>query len=110
MVNFNSSKFLRFGLFVRSCALPWLQSSLAAVGRMALTNYIMHTIIAMFVFLGVGFGLFGQLRRIELYFVVLAIVVFQLIVSPLWLKYYRFGPLEWVWRSLTYLKRPQLKR
>ncbi|MCH7895150.1 MAG: DUF418 domain-containing protein, partial [Proteobacteria bacterium] len=54
--------------------------------------------------------LYGQFSRIELYYVVLAIVVFQLIVSPIWLKYYRFGPLEWVWRSLTYLKRPRLRR
>ena len=97
-------------LFVRSGALGWLQSALAAVGRMALTNYIMHSVIAMFVFLGVGFGLYGQFSRIELYYVVLAIVVFQLIISPIWLKYYRFGPLEWVWRSLTYMKRPQLRR
>ncbi len=97
-------------LFVRSGALSWLQSSLAAVGRMALTNYIMHSVIAMFVFLGVGFGMYGQFSRIELYYVVLGIVVFQLIISPIWLKYYRFGPLEWVWRSLTYMKRPQLRR
>ena len=97
-------------LFVRSGALGWLQSGLAAVGRMALTNYIMHSVIAMFVFLGVGFGLYGQFSRVELYYVVLAIVVFQLIISPIWLKYFRFGPLEWVWRSLTYLKRPQLRR
>ena len=97
-------------LFVRSGALGWLQKGLAAVGRMALTNYIMHSVIAMFVFLGVGFGLYGQFSRIELYYVVLAIVVFQLIISPIWLKYFRFGPLEWIWRSLTYMKRPQLRR
>jgi uncharacterized protein len=97
-------------LFVRSGALAWLQKGLAAVGRMALTNYIMHSVIALFLFLGIGFGMYGQFSRIELYYVVLAIVVFQLIVSPIWLKYYRFGPLEWVWRSLTYMKRPQLKR
>ena len=97
-------------LFVRSGWLGWLQSSLAAVGRMALTNYIMHSVIAMFLFLGVGFGMYARFSRIELYYVVLAIVVFQLILSPIWLKYYRFGPLEWVWRSLTYLRRPQLKR
>ncbi|MCH7510624.1 MAG: DUF418 domain-containing protein [Proteobacteria bacterium] len=56
------------------------------------------------------FNLSIPFSRIELYYVVLAIVVFQLIISPIWLKYYRFGPLEWVWRSLTYLKRPQLRR
>jgi len=44
------------------------------------------------------------LQRYELYYIVAGIWIFQLIVSPIWLKYYRFGPLEWVWRSLTYWK------
>lgn len=97
-----------FLLFIRSGILGWLQRSLAAVGRMALTNYISHSVFAAVIF--TGFGLFGQLERYQLYYVVFAIWVFQLITSPLWLKYFRFGPLEWVWRSLTYLKRQPLRR
>lgn len=85
--------------------LKWLKSSLAAVGKMALSNYIMHSIFAMIIFTGVGFGLFGKLHRHELLYVVFSIWIFQLIVSPIWLKYYQFGPLEWCWRYLSYLKK-----
>jgi uncharacterized protein len=97
-------------LFCRSGRLMWLQRSLAAVGRMALTNYIMHSVICAFVFLGVGFGLYGSLERYQLYYVVVAIWIFQLIVSPIWLRHFRFGPLEWVWRSLTYMKKQPMRR
>jgi uncharacterized protein len=77
---------------------------LAAVGQMALTNYIMTSVITGIVFFGYGFGLFGQLARHQLYFVVAGIWLFQLIVSPIWLTFFQFGPLEWLWRSLTYKK------
>jgi uncharacterized protein len=89
--------------------LNWITRPLAAVGQMALTNYIMHSVITMFVFTGIGFGLFGRLARHELYYIVAAIWAFQLIASPLWLRYFQFGPLEWLWRSLTY-KKPQPMR
>ncbi len=98
-------------LFCKSGALGFLRTAIGAVGRMALTNYIMHTVICIFVFYGFGFGMYGSLERHELYYVVVAIWLFQLIVSPLWLARFRFGPLEWVWRSLTYWKRqPMLRR
>jgi uncharacterized protein len=54
--------------------------------------------------------MYGELQRYQLYYVVFGIWAFQLIVSPIWLKYYRFGPLEWLWRSLTYNKRQPMKR
>jgi uncharacterized protein len=85
-------------------ALTWITRPLAAVGQMALTNYIMHSVIVMFVFTGLGFALFGQLSRFQLYYVVGGIWLFQLIASPIWLRYFQFGPLEWLWRSLTYKK------
>jgi uncharacterized protein len=98
-------------LFCKIAWARWLKGILAAVGRMALTNYLMHSVICMIVFTGVGFGLFGKLERYELYYVVFAIWIFQLIVSPLWLSYFRFGPAEWLWRTLTYQKRqPFVKR
>jgi uncharacterized protein len=90
--------------------LNWLTSRIAAVGRMALTSYVTHTVICAFIFFGIGFALFGELLRYQLYYVVFGIWIFQLIVSPIWLKYYRFGPLEWLWRSLTYNKRQPMKR
>ena len=92
-------------LCTKSNLLGFLKRSLAAVGRMALTNYIMHTVIATTIF-GI-FRQFGQWQRYELYYLVLAIWIFQMIISPIWLGYFRFGPLEWLWRWLTYGKRPQ---
>ncbi|WP_332913841.1 DUF418 domain-containing protein [Algoriphagus boritolerans] len=71
---------------------------------MALTNYIMHSVICMIVFTGVGFGLFGKLQRYELLYVVFSIWIFQLILSPIWLRYFQYGPLEWLWRNLSYKK------
>jgi uncharacterized protein len=97
-------------LFIKSGMLPFLQRSLAAVGQMAFTNYIMHSVICNFIFLGYGFGMYGKLQRHEMYYIVFSIWIFQLIVSPIWLKYFRFGPLEWVWRSLTYWERQPMKR
>ena len=97
-------------LFIKSGILPFLQRALAAVGQMAFSNYIMHTIICITIFLGFGFGMWGKLQRHELYYIVFSIWTFQLIVSPLWLKYFRFGPLEWIWRSLTYWQRQPFRR
>ena len=94
-----------FMLFIKSGILKFLQNALAAVGKMALTNYLMHTIICTTFFLGYGFGMFGKLQRYELYYVVLAIWIVQLIYSPIWLKYFRYGPAEWLWRSLSYMKK-----
>jgi uncharacterized protein len=82
--------------------LRWLTSRLAAVGQMALSNYLMQSLICTTLFYGHGFGLYGKLERYQLYFVVLGVWTFQLLLSPLWLRYYRFGPMEWLWRSLTY--------
>lgn len=97
-------------LVCRMSWLNWLTNSLAAVGRMALTNYIMHSVVCAIIFTGIGFSMFGKLQRYELYYVVGAIWLAQLIISPIWLKHYRFGPLEWLWRSLTYMQRQPLRR
>jgi uncharacterized protein len=101
------------GLIMLFCKSPFfglLKTSLAAVGKMALTNYLMHSVICMFVFTGVGFGLFGQLERFELLYVVFSIWIFQLILSPIWLKYFHFGPVEWIWRRLSYLQKPPFRK
>lgn len=81
-----------------------LAGGFAAVGRMALTNYLMQTVICTTIFYGHGLGLFGQVERVHQILIVFAIWMFQLIVSPIWLRHFHFGPAEWVWRSLTYLK------
>jgi uncharacterized protein len=88
----------------------WLKARMAAVGRMALTNYVMQSVVCLFLFSGIGLGLYGSLRRHELYVVVAGICLFQLIASPIWLRHFRYGPLEWAWRSLTYKKRLDLRK
>ena len=97
-------------LFIRSGMLRFLQNAIAAVGKMALTNYLIHTVICNIYFMGFGFGMFGRLQRYELYYVVAAIWIFQLIYSPIWFKYFSFGPAEWAWRSLTYMKSQPFRR
>ncbi len=92
-------------IFVKSGIIGFLQRSLSAVGRMALTNYLMHSVICAVFFMGFGFGMFGRLERFELYYVVFSIWIVQLIYSPIWLRYFHYGPAEWAWRSLTYLKK-----
>jgi len=79
-----------------------LLARLAAVGRMALTNYLLHSAIALVLFTGAGFGLVGKLDRWMLYPMVLCVWLFQLWFSPWWLARYPQGPLEALWRRLTY--------
>ncbi len=88
----------------------WLKTSLAAVGKTALSNYILQTLICTTIFYGHGFGYFGQVPRIGQAGIVLAVWALQLVISPLWLKHFRFGPLEWLWRSLVYLKWQPFRR
>jgi len=83
---------------------------LAPVGRMALTNYIMQTVICLLLFYGYGFGLFGTFGALKATLTALAIFIFQILVSGLWLRYFAYGPLEWIWRQLTYRKRLDLWR
>jgi uncharacterized protein len=82
----------------------------AATGQMALTNYLMQSVFALFLFTGAGLALFGQLQRYQLYFIVLAIWIVELAWSPLWLKYFHYGPMEWLWRSLTRWERQPFRR
>ena len=96
-------------LIVQSGALTWLTRRLAAVGRMALSNYLTHSIVCTTLFYGYGFGLFGQINRTGLAAIVLTIWVVQLWISPIWLKHFRFGPAEWLWRSLTYWRIQPMK-
>lgn len=95
-------------LFVRSGVLRPVRRAFAAVGRMAITNYLMQSAIALVLFVLMGW--YGQLQRHQLYYVVFAIWGFQLIFCPLWLRYFKFGPVEWLWRSLTYVKWQPLRR
>lgn len=96
-------------LMVKEQWYPALQYRLAAVGQLAFTNYLMHTLICTFIFHGWGLAQFGTWPLWSLSLLVLGIWVLQLILSPIWLKQFRFGPAEWVWRSLTYWKRQPMR-
>lgn len=91
-------------LLVRAGALRWLTDRLAAAGQMALSNYLLTSIIAVIVFDGWTFGLFGDLERYQLYFVVLGVWAAILIWSKPWMDAFHYGPFEWVWRSLVQWK------
>ncbi len=90
--------------------LRWLQRGLAAAGQMALTNYIGQTLICTLLFYDFGFGFYGEFQRYQLYLVVLTIAAVEMAFSVVWLRTYRFGPLEWIWRSLTYWKPQPMKK
>lgn len=91
-------------LLYKANIFPRLFNSLIAVGQMAFTNYIMHSVICTLFFFGYGLNYYGELQYYQIYFVALAIWILQLILSPIWLHYFLFGPLEWLWRTLTYWK------
>lgn len=92
-------------LLIRSQAIVKLLNPLARLGQMAFTNYLTQSIIMTTIFWsGRGLSLFGQLDRVQLWMCVIAIWALQLIWSPLWLSRFRMGPLEWIWRRLSYGK------
>ena len=97
-------------LWAKSDMMTWLRRKFEAVGQMAFTNYIVQSIVCTTFFYGFGFGWFGELERYQLYYVVAAIYVAQLVWSELWLKKFYFGPLEWLWRTLTYGKSQPFSR
>ena len=82
---------------------------LAAPGRMALTNYIGQSVIGMFLFYGIGLGWGSTIGLLQTEAIVLAVFLFQMLFSRLWLSGFRFGPLEWIWRMLTYGKWLKIK-
>lgn len=83
---------------------------LAPVGHMALTNYLLQTVICVFLFYGYGLGLFGRFGALKATLIALAIFAFQVAASGLWLKYFAYGPMEWIWRQLTYRRRLDIWR
>jgi uncharacterized protein len=84
-------------------------AAFSPMGQMALTNYLMHSVILTSIFYGYAGGQYGQISRAPQMLIVLAIIVSQIIFSKWWLNRYRFGPMEWVWRSLTYNKMQPMK-
>ncbi|KPJ92417.1 MAG: hypothetical protein AMJ53_09420 [Gammaproteobacteria bacterium SG8_11] len=95
------------GLVMRLCQLPafaWLTRPLAAVGRMALSNYLLQSLLCTWVFYGHGLGLFGKVERVAQLLIVFAAWIVLIIFSQLWLRRFRYGPVEWLWRSASHFR------
>jgi uncharacterized membrane protein YeiB len=102
---------LYVGVLILLLRLPLIQkllSPLKSYGRMALTNYIFQTV---FIYLaGYLFNMFNSLTYLQSLLVCLTIYIIQLIFSVIWLRFFQFGPLEWVWRVVTYLEVPPMRK
>ena len=88
----------------------WLAQRISAAGRVAFTNYLGTSIVMVWVFHGWGLGLYGELARPQLYLVMLGAWAVMLAWSRPWLERYRYGPLEWLWRCMTYRRIFALRR
>ncbi|QOI99797.1 MAG: DUF418 domain-containing protein [Phycisphaeraceae bacterium] len=97
-------------LLVRAGRAAWARGRLAAVGRMAFSNYLAQSLICTFIFYGWGLGYFGEFERGPVYLVVLGVWALQLAWSPWWLDRFAYGPAEWLWRWMTYGRRPPMRR
>ena len=82
---------------------------LAPVGRMALTNYLLQSIVCTLIFYGYGLGYFEQLPRAWQVPFVLVFFALQVAFSHWWLARFRYGPMEWIWRGCTYGRRPPMR-
>ena len=88
----------------------WFAKRVRAAGKVAFTNYIGTSVVMMFIFHGWAFGLFGELSRPQLYLATLLGCALMLVWSKPWLDHFRYGPLEWLWRCLTYRQLFALRR
>ncbi len=96
-------------LYKKSKPQKWL-SKFAPYGRMALTNYFFQSIVGTFILFGWGLGFLGELRNVYTFIIALFMILVQMLLSNWWLKNFRYGPLEWLWRSLTFLRVFPLKK
>jgi uncharacterized protein len=94
----------------KTAALSGATARFARVGRMAFSNYILETLICTTIFYGHGFRMFARFNRVEGMTVVFAVWIFLFVFSQVWLRYFYAGPLEWVWRSLTYRELQPMRR
>ncbi|WP_407521925.1 DUF418 domain-containing protein [Lacibacter sp. MH-610] len=102
-----------FGLLMllyKSNLFHWLFNMMKPVGQMAFTNYLSQSLIGAIIFYGFGFAWYGKLQRYEVFLAGIVLMIFQIIFSHIWLRYYTMGPLEWIWRQLTYWKRLSIRK
>jgi uncharacterized protein len=96
-------------LMVKANILRWLLARIAAVGQMAFSNYILTSLTMRFLFVWGPLHWYGYMEYYKLYIVVACMWTVNLAFSALWLRAFRFGPLEWCWRSLTYWQRQPMR-
>ena len=115
--NHIATPFIAFGytgvimLWIRKGSFRNLQEKFRAIGKTALTAYLIQTIIATLIFYGIGLGLFGYVNRAYQLVIMVFIWLVLLKLCPLWLSRYQYGPIEWIWRTLTHMKSvPLLKK
>ena len=96
-------------LLMRAGFFKWLFARIAAVGQMALSNYILTSLCMKTLFVWGAWHWYGYVEYYKLYYAVAAMWAANLIFSTLWLRYFRFGPIEWCWRSLTYWQRQPMR-
>ncbi len=97
-------------LVYKSGMFNWLLYPFRRMGQMAFSNYLLQSIICGAMFMGIGLGLFGKYQRYEMWYFWAGVCAFEMVLSIVWLQFFRFGPFEWLWRSLTYWKWLPLKR
>jgi uncharacterized protein len=82
---------------------------LAPAGKMALSNYLLQSLVSSLVFFGYGLGMWNQWGRTDLLVFVVFVFIAQLLISHIWLRYFRYGPMEWLWRAITYWNLPPIR-
>ena len=97
-------------LLLQNKSIVKILSPLANVGRLSMSNYLLQSIIGTLLFYSYGFGLYGKISFTTGVVLVVVIYFLQLILSTIWLKYYRMGPVEYIWRFATYGTRPMMKK
>lgn len=101
---------IAFSLLYNNAWFHKILNPVVAVGRTAFSNYVFQSLIGILLFYGFGFGLMEQFGPLSWTVLGLFIFILQVIASNLWLRYFNFGPVEWIWRSLTYGKLQLLKK
>ena len=98
-------------LLVSSGAMRWLTGAMACVGRLALSNYLLQTVVSTFIMYWWGLAWFGDVTRVQQIGLVFVIYAVQLVASVIYLHLFTIGPVEWIWRTLTYMRpQPILRR
>ena len=115
-LNHIATPFIAFGyiglvmLFIKNAVALKLQDRLKSIGKTALTCYLLQSILATYIFYGFGLGFFGHVGRIEQLAIMVLIWAILMLLSPIWLKKFYYGPIEWIWRMLTLLKFIKISR